>query len=180
MYDELASMIIIGIPVLVTQHLGLGMNYVGISQSAMMGGGLLGGILAGVFGGKLKFKNVYLILIASGLAVIPMGIALTLNTPAFATYLIITIACALAFALIMPANILIISYVQAETPTELVGKVMSLMVVIPFLANALGQLFYGVVFEWFESVPWLVVFVTVLLTALTGLYARKHLCQTGL
>jgi hypothetical protein len=75
----------------------------------------------------------------------------------------------------MPANILIISYVQAETPAELIGKVMSLIVVIPFLANALGQLAYGVVFDRLKSMPWLVVFATVVLTILAGLYARKHL-----
>jgi MFS family permease len=170
----LSSMIIVGIPVLVTQHLGMGMNYVGISQSVMMGGGLLGGILAGVLGGKLKFENIYLILIASGIAVTPIGIVMTLNVPDFAVYLTITVASALSFALIMPANILLISYVQGETPGSLVGKVMSLLVIIPFLANALGQLVYGVVFEWLESLPWLVVFVTVVLTILAGLYTRKH------
>ena len=169
----LMSMIIVGIPVLITQHLGMSMDYVGISQSAMMGGGLLGGILAGVLGGKLKFENTYLILMASGVTVIPIGIVLLINAPIFVTYLVITITCSLAFAFIMPANILIISYVQTETPTELIGKVMSLVVVIPFLANALGQLAYGVVFEWFLYMPWVVVFVTVVLTVLAGMYTRK-------
>jgi hypothetical protein len=42
----------------------------------MMGGGLLGGILAGVLGSKLKLENAYLLLTGAGIAVIPVGIAL--------------------------------------------------------------------------------------------------------
>ena len=174
---SLVSMLIIGIPVLVTQHLGMGMDYVGISQSIMMGGGLLGGILVGVFGSKIKFENTYVIFMLSGFMIIPIGIALLFNFPVFAVYIIITVSAACATALLMPANILIVSYVQKETPTELIGKVMSLIVVMPFLANALGQLAYGAVFEWLQEVPWVVVFATVILTTLVGLYTRKHFCS---
>ena len=170
----LMSMIIVGVPVLITQHLGMSMDYVGISQSIMLGGGLVGGIFAGVFGSKLKFENAYLILTAAGLMIVPIGIALLVGMPAFSAYLVITIAGALTTALIMPANILIISYVQAETPVELIGKVMSLIVVIPFIGNALGQLLYGVVFEWLYTIPWAAVFATVVLTLLAGLYTRVY------
>ena len=175
----LVSMIIVGIPVLITQHLNMTMEYVGISQSIMMAGGLAGGLLSGAIGNKLEITKAYLILIASGLAIIPIGLAFIFDVPIFTIYIIITAACALVFIIVMPVNILIISFIQTETPIELTGKVMSLLMVMPFLANALGQLFYGVVFEWFEAIPWLVVFVTVILTVLVGWYARKTFVKTN-
>lgn len=174
---SLTSMVVIGLPVIVTQHLGFGMDYVGASQSAMMGGSLLGGIVAGVLGGKIKFDKTYLFLLASGLAVLPMGAALLFAMPPFAAYMAITVSVAVSLAFIMPASILIVSYVQAETPVELVGKVMSLIVVLPFLANALGQLAYGAAFEWLRGAPWAVVFATVALASLTALYTKKHIRQ---
>ena len=171
----LVSMLIIGIPVLITQHLEMEFSYVGISQSIMMGGSLLGGIIVGILGNRVKFNDTYKFLVISGLAIIPVGIMMLTSLPVMVIYIIITISVAVSFTLIMPANILIISYVQAETPTEQVGKVMSLIVVLPFLANALGQLVYGAVFEWFADLPWAIVFVTVGLTILTGLYTRRHI-----
>ena len=171
----LVSMLMIGIPVLITKHLDMGMEYVGITQSIMMGGSMLGGILAGVLGSRLKIENIYLFLLSSGLAIAPVGFMLHTGAPAFAVYLVITISVAVSMSLTMPANILLVSYVQTETPPEQVGKVMSIIVVLPFLANALGQLAYGALFEWLEDMPWAVVFATVLLAVLTAFYTRKYI-----
>jgi MFS family permease len=71
-------------------------------------------------------------------------------------------------------SIQIIAFIQGETPTALIGKVMSLVVMLPFLANALGQLLYGVLYEQFEKIPWLVIFATVVIAVAVSLYIRKY------
>ncbi|MCL2422160.1 MAG: MFS transporter, partial [Defluviitaleaceae bacterium] len=134
----LMSMIMVGTPVLVTQHLGMGMEFVGISQSVMMSGGILGGIFTGMLGSKLKISSAYLSILMSGLIMIPAGLAFLFDMPYLLAYVIITGASTLAFAFITTASIQVVSLIQGSTPTELTGKVMSLLMMLPFLANALG------------------------------------------
>jgi len=168
----LSSMLVIGLPVLITQHLGMGMEYVGISQSIILAGGLVGGIISGTIGSKLKISKTYLLLIASGFAIIPIGLVFIFNIPTFAAYVIITAVCAMVLISNMIVNIRIITIIQGETPMELLGKVMSLIVVLPLMALAFGNLAYGAFFEWIA--PWVVVFITALISVMIGVYARKH------
>ena len=171
----LASMIMIGVPVLVTQHLGMGMDYVGISQSIMLAGGVIGGILSGTIGNKLKISKTYLLLIASGFAIVPIGLVFAFNTPTFMAYIIITAACAMVLISNMIVSIRIATIIQGETPVELLGKVMSLIVVLPLLAIAFGNLAYGMFFEWFA--PWVVVYATAFISIIIGMYARKQFSE---
>jgi len=151
----------------------MGMEFVGISQSVVMAGGVAGGIAAGMFGSKLKINNAYLPIMASGLALIPLGLAFLFNLPYFVIYVILTASCALALASVTVANIQVVSLIQGETPTELTGKVMSIVVMLPFLANALGQFVYGFAFEHLAAVPCLIVLVTVVFVAAIAAFTRK-------
>ena len=139
----------------------------------MMSGGIVGGITAGVLGNKLKITNAYMPIMLSGLVMIPVGLALLFDAPYLVTYVMITAACVLAFALITIANIQVISLIQGETPAELTGKVMSLVVMLPFLANALGQFIYGIAFEHLATMPYIVMFVTVGMVVVIAIYTRK-------
>jgi len=170
----IGPLLLVGIPVLVTQILGMGMDMVGLSQSVMMAGGVVGGILAGMLGARLSIQKAYLLLAIGGMTLLPMGLAFLFDLPNAVIYIVITLASALTMLVLQMSTILLISYIQLETPTELVGKVMSLLVILPFIANALGQLVYGVFFERFEDTPWLVIFATVLAGGAIALYARKH------
>jgi len=171
----LMSMIMVGIPVFVTQYLDMGMEFVGVSQSVMMAGGIVGGIVTGMLGSKLKISNTYLPIMISGLAMLPIGLAFLLNLPSFVIYVVLTAACALALAALTVANIQVVSLIQKETPTELTGKVMSIVVMLPFLANALGQFVYGFIFEYFTTVPYLIVFVTVAMVVVIAMFTRKSI-----
>ena len=169
----LLSMMMVGIPVLVTQHLDMGMEFVGISQGVVMAGGLIGGFLAGILGSKLKISHIDVIFVLSGLILVPVGVALWLNIPYFAIYIIITAACAIAMVLLIMGNVQIVSLIQKETPVELIGKVISIVVMLPFLANAAGQFIYGIAFEYLAEMPYIVVFITAVMVVAIGFYARK-------
>ena len=168
----LASMVILGLPVLITQHLGMGMEYVGINKSVTVAGGLVGGIISGTIGSKLKINKTYLLLIASGFVITPIGLVLVFNIPAFAAYIIMTVACAMVLIFNTIVNIRITTFIQGETPIELLGKVMSLVVVLPLMALVFGNLAYGAFLEWFA--PWVVVSITAFISVMIGVYARKH------
>ena len=168
----LSSMLLVGVPVLITQNLGFGMDLAGVSSSFMMLGGLIGGITAGVLGSRLNIKKAPLLLLLSAIAAVPMGLVFLFGIPNFAKYIIITAATALILAVFQMAQIQFMAFVQKEVPTELIGKVLSLLVILPFVANAAGSLIYGLLFEWFEELPWAVVFGTVAATALIAAYAH--------
>ena len=70
-------------------------------------------------------------------------------------------------------SIALITYIQKETPTELRGKVLSLLTMRPFLATALGQSIAGVVFERFYAVPWIPVLGAAALSLTVAVYARS-------
>jgi len=174
---SLASMIMVGLPVLITQHLGFGMNYVGISQAIMMVGSIFGGVLAGAMGTRLTGNKLPWLILIAGLTIIPVGLVFLFDVPAFIAYIIITAVCVLTFGAIQMGSILYFTIVQAETPTELTGKVMSLILIMPFLASAIGQLIYGVFFEQFKHLPWVVVFIAVAVSSMVALRSRKYFTQ---
>jgi len=168
----LLPMMMVGIPVLLTQNLEMGMEFVGISQSFMMSGGVVGGIAVGILGSKLKITNTYLPIMLSGLVMIPIGLAFLFNAPYFVTFVIITAACTFAMAFITAANVQVVTLIQTETPTELTGKIMSLAMALPFLAIAIGQFVYGFAFEQLAALPYIIVLFTVGMVVLVGVYVR--------
>jgi len=173
----LTSILMVGVPVLIKQHLHMGMEYVGISQSIMMVGGLVGGIIAGAMGTRLTIKNSLMIVAAGSLFIVMMGLIFLFETPAFPAYIILTAASALLFVTIQIFNIAAITFVQAETPTTLLGKVMSIIMILPFLAQGIGQVFYGALFEQLARVPWIIAFATAFLSAVIALFSRRVLSK---
>jgi len=169
---SLLSLLLVGLPVLITQHLGMSMAMVGINQSVMMVGGLLGGITAGALGTRLTVRKLHLPLLAVGLFLLPMGLVFMFDIPAFMIYVIITAMSALVLVAAQMASIPLIAFIQKETPTELIGKVMSIMMILPFLASALGMLFFGVLFDWLAGLPWIIVFAVALASFVIAVYTR--------
>jgi MFS family permease len=169
----LTSILIVGVPVLIKQHLHMGMEFVGISQSIMMVGGLIGGIIAGAMGTRLTLINSLLIIAVGSIFLVTMGLVFLLETPMFTAYIILTVASALLFITIQMFNIAAITFVQTETPTTLIGKVMSIIMILPFLAQGIGQVFYGALFEQLKSMPWIIAFVTAFLVAAIALFSRR-------
>ena len=163
----------VGVPVLVTGSLGMGLDMVGISQSIMMAGGLVGGIVAGGMGKRLTIGKLPLILLFSIVSVLPIGFIFLFAVPPMLAFVVMTGASVLVTLFQTMLSITLITYVQIETPTELRGKVLSLLTMLPFLAIALGQSIFGVVFERFAAMPWVIVFASAGLAFFVALYARN-------
>jgi len=169
---SLVSLLFVGLPVLITQRLGMSMAMVGANQSAMMVGGLLGGIAAGALGTRLSMRKIHLPLLAISLFLLPMGLVFMFDTPTLAAYVTITASGALIFVAAQMSSIPLIAFIQKETPAELIGKVMSIMMIVPFLASALGMLLFGMLFERLAERPWVIVFAVVLVSVAIAAYTR--------
>lgn len=143
----LTAMIIIGIPVIITKTLNMSSEAYGITQGIIALGGLVGGVLTSVLIKKLKITNSYIILFLSILALIPMALTLLLEIPVTISYLIITISCFFIMAISTVFSIQMITFIQSETPGNLIGKVMSICLTIGMCTQPLGQMIYGYLFE---------------------------------
>ena len=88
----MTSLILIGLPVIVTQRLGFAADMAsrlyGYAQGVVAAGAILGGLLAGVLSGKLKPKAGPFLLIGCSLCVIAGGIVLQLCSSAMVIYII--------------------------------------------------------------------------------------------
>ena len=169
--------IVVGIPIFITQHFDMGMEYIGIIKTIGWGGAVLGSLLAGFLGERLSIKSVPLTSILLGLTIVPIGAILLFTIPFFASYVIMTIAAVAYFAVFILFIIPINAHIQKVVPEELLGKVASLFNVIPFFASGVGFTLFGILFEQFYSVSWLVIFVAALICSIVTLILRKQFME---
>ena len=100
-----------------------------------------------------------------------MGVVFLFDVPVFVAYVIVVTA---GFAFAFSAKILAIAmmtFIQMETPVELGGKVLSVLMVVPFVAQALGYPLQGRLFGQFAASPWVVVLGVALATLVVAMFA---------
>lgn len=173
----LSALIIVSLPVIVTQVLVFPRNNAsqmyGFLQALMAGGGLLGGIGAGLLSKRLNIKNSWKLLLCCGMLLLPMGAALYEGLPAYAAYLILAAAGTLIMAMASLYTIQVMSYIQIMTPPELIGKVIAWIIAISTCAQPLGQIMYGFLLEHMRGMLWSVFAVTAAAVMLSALWSRR-------
>jgi len=63
------------------------------------------------------------------------------------------------------------TFLQQETPVEVLGKVMSLISILPLLAQAIGQFVFGILFDVFATSTWIVIFIATTLSIIATIYS---------
>lgn len=169
----LTSMIIIGIPVIITTTLNMSSQAYGITQGVIALGGLCGGILIGLLFKKLKISTSYRILFWDILALIPMGLTLMFKMPVNISYVVITVCCFFIMTISTVFSIQMITFIQGETPGNLIGKVISICLAIGMCAQPIGQVFYGYVFEALKDNISLIIFGAFLAGGVIVIISKK-------
>jgi hypothetical protein len=173
----LTSLILIGLPVLITQHLGFepdtANRLYGYAQGVVAAGAVLGGLLAGLLSKRLKAKAGPFILTGCALSVLLAGVALQALAGPVGIYLVLTICSGLLVALSTVLQIQIMSYIGVLTPKGLIGKVISCVICLCMCTNPLGQFIYGIVFEHIGSSAYLPFYVAALLMLGISVFTRR-------
>ncbi|MBD5491652.1 MAG: MFS transporter [Lachnospiraceae bacterium] len=147
----LAAMIIVALPYLVTEVLNLEASQAnrlyGFAEGILAAGGLAGGIGAGIFADKLAIHKAGSLVIACAVCVFPISAALILFSSAIINYIVITVCCfgIMVFSTIFTVQMM--SFIQTETPQNLIGKVIAVILTVSMCAQPLGNALYGVLFE---------------------------------
>ena len=155
-----SALVIVGLPIVVTSHLGFdqaaGNRLYGYAEGALAAGGLLGGLLSGVVGHKLKVSHGARLIFWCTATLLPMGLALRLPIGSMTAYLVIAGFCVVMMILSTLLSVEMITYVQKITPVTLTGKVMALLMCLVMCGNPIGQVIYGMLFECLSgSVEWI-------------------------
>lgn len=166
----LSAALIVGIPVAVVQVLGMSDIRLGVTQAAMGLGGLFGGGLAAILGNRLRLRQGSALLLAASLTAAGMGAALLPGVNASAAWWVTT---AMSFGVMVLSTMLVVvlsAAVQRQTPPELLGKVMALIMAVCNCASPLGQAVYGALFE--GCPPWAVLLGAAGAAAVTAACSR--------
>lgn len=157
----LAAMIIVALPYLVTEVLNLDASQAnrlyGFAEGALAAGGLAGGIGSGIFANRLAICKSGNLVIACAVCVFPIGASLILFSSAIVNYIVMTVCC---FAIMVCSTIFtvqMLSFIQTETPQNLIGKVIAVILTVSMCAQPLGNAFYGVLFELCKGFEYAVV-----------------------
>lgn len=173
----LASMIIVALPYLVTQVLHLEAaqtnTLYGFAQGALAAGGLTGGICAGIFAKRLSIQKSGYLVIACAVCVFPIGASLLLFSSGMINYIILTLCCFIIMVFSTLFTVQIISFIQTETPQNLIGKVIAVILTISMCAQPLGNALYGVLFEICNGFEYAVVLFAGVISLIIAFRARN-------
>lgn len=178
----LSAMFIVGMPYIITEILEFEASRAnqlfGFTQGALAAGGLAGGICAGVFSKKLKTEKAGNLMIACALCVFPMGAVLALTSSAMVNYLVIT---ASGFVIMIFSTVFTVqmtSLVQTETPQNLIGKVIAVILTICMCAQPLGNTMYGFLFEVCQGFEFAVVLFSGFMSLVIAICINRFLNPT--
>lgn len=162
----------IGAPVIVTRHLGMQSSCVGIIEAAMGLGGLAGSGLVGVWPHRFSFNGIcrYVAMICFGVVSIIVVLLSGADQFVFAA-----LAAGPAWVMVWAsiASVEIVAFVQRTAPTELCGKVLSVVYMALSCATPIGQLVYGLAYDRWAPVTVFAAMLVVLVLMTVLFYRLK-------
>ena len=136
----------IGAPIIVTKHLGMRSSFVGIIEVAMGLGGLVGSGLVGIWPHRFSLNGICRYVAMICLGVVPIIVTLLFGADV-CVFTVFAVGSAWVMVWAAIASVEIIALVQRAAPTELCGKVLSVVYTVLSCATPIGQLVYGLAYD---------------------------------
>ncbi len=174
----LSAMIIVALPYLVTEVLNIEASQAnklyGFAEGALAaGGGLIGGISAGIFANKLSIHKSGNLVIACAICVFPISAALILFSSGMINYIVITLCCFFIMIFSTIFTVQMMSFIQTETPQNLIGKVIAVILTVSMCAQPLGNALYGILFEVCRGYEYTVVLFSGIISLIIAISTRN-------
>ncbi len=169
----ISALIIISLAVLITERLNLSKEMYGYTLSALALGGLVGGIIAGVLSRKINIIKLPICFALISISLIPMSAAMYIENAYIISYVLIMISAFLVMCISTIASVIIITYIQAETPENMVGKIMAFVMTASMFASPIGQALYGLAFEYFIGHESFVILGAIVITLFISLFTKR-------
>ncbi len=173
----LSAMIIVGLPYLVTEVLNLealqANRLYGYAQGALAAGGLAGGVAAGIFANKLAIHKSGNLIIACAVCAFPISVSLLLFSSGIVNYIVLSVCCFVIMVFSTLFSVQMLSFIQTETPQNLIGKVIAVILTVSMCAQPLGNAFYGILFEICKGYEYVVVLFSGVVSLIIAVKARS-------
>ena len=170
--------ITVGAPVIVTRHLGMQSSCVGIIEAAMGLGGLAGGGLVGMWPHHFSFNGICRYVAMICLGVVPVIVTLPIGVDVI-VFAALTVGSAWVMVWASVASVEIVAFVQWTAPTELCGKVLSVVYMALSCATPFGQLAYGFAYDrWAPAAVFAAMLVVLMLTTVLFYRLKSRSRQT--
>lgn len=160
----------IGASVIVAKHLGMQSSFVGVIEVAMGLGGLIGSGLVGIWPYRFSFNGICRYVAMICLGVVPIIVTLLFGADV-CVFTVFAVGSAWVMVWAAIASVEIIAFVQRAAPTELCGKVLSVVYTVLSCATPIGQLVYGLAYDrWTPAIVFAGMLAVLALT--TALFYR--------
>lgn len=173
----LAAMIIVALPYLVTEVLDLeaaqANRLYGFAEGALAAGGLAGGISAGIFANRLAIHKSGNLVISCAVCVFPISASLLLFSSGIINYIVITACCFTIMVFSTIFTVQMLSFIQTETPQNLIGKVIAVILTVSMCAQPLGNALYGILFEICKGFEYAVVLFSGIVSLIIAISTRN-------
>ena len=173
----LSAMIVVALPYLVTEVFNLeaaaANRLYGFAEGALAAGGLLGGIGAGIFADRLVIHKSGNLVICCAAGVFPIGISLGVISSGMVNYLVITVCCFTIMVFSTIFTVQMMSFIQTETPQNLIGKVIAVIFTVSMCAQPIGNALYGVLFEICKGAEYAVVLFSGVVSLILAVSTRR-------
>ncbi len=173
----LSAMIIVALPYLITEvfpfEAAQANRLYGYAQGTLAAGGLIGGICAGVFPRLLSIQKSGNLIILCAICIFPISAILFGSSSGMLNYLVLTLCCFFIMACSTIFTIQMMSFIQTETPQQMIGKVIAVILTVSMCAQPLGNALYGILFDICKGFEALVVLFSGVVSLIIAISARK-------
>lgn len=172
----------VGVPYIEKIVFGVSDQLYGISEGLVGAGMILGALLVGPLSKKIPIQKLYFYFIMITALVIGMGVTTldVLLSPSGVSYLSYVIFTAIGFLFaicLANVNISFMTYLQLETPNELMGKTMALTGALSTALMPVGQILFGVLYEVLASKLLLIYLLVAALNIVATIFLKKIVCK---
>ena len=174
----LTPFFIVGGPIILRLTLDSSDAMYGVGMGIIQLSTIVGALSIGLFAKKMMINRLHKWLYAVTLMIIPMALSVTpfiLRLGYVPSFVLLFLGAAPICTALSIVSIFVLTRVQQETPGELLGKVVSIVMSGAQCAAPIGQIIYGILFKAFNSTIYVVITILLVAMALMSTLARAML-----
>lgn len=147
----------VGMPIVLRVTMHADDLFYGIGMGILNASTILAALSMGLFAPKMQIRTIYRWLFGISALALPMAVSLLPVSlglgfyPAYFTFVGAGIPISVAITTI---SIFFVTRIQKQTPNDVLGKVMSIVLAAAQVAAPIGQVMYGYAFQMFRAMPY--------------------------
>ncbi len=175
----LSAFFIIGVPYILRFIMNSSDLLYGAGMSVIQISSIAGALIVGILTKRTTIETLYRWLLVTAVLLIPMAVAVTpgmLGLGYWPSFIVFFLFGGLIIMTASIISIFVITVVQKETPNEMLGKVMAIIMAVAHCVTPIGQIMYGGLLEKYNQVPYIPILFAAVVTAMIA-FAGKVLLK---